>query len=328
MHMKSSSSTAIAVALASFASPALAGPTYETAGGGTFTYYGQFNPAFVRADDGVDSFNEFGDNASSGSRVGLLITQPFGDNELRFRFETSFGFNPTAGNSQTAATNGVDWTRESIRHVDFQYETARYGTFYIGQGSMASDGVGDLDASGTSLAGAVSVGDIAGGYELRTTGGALSGIAISDAFQSFDGSRRGRVRYDTPSFNGFTFSVAYGQDILTSGNDDDFYDVGISYETEFDNGVDLAAGLGYQVRERTGVEDREDTFASLALGFASGFNLSMSVGDRNTGGDFAYVKAATRLISSALARPPSRLISIQVRTWFPTGMMLNPWGLA
>ncbi len=276
------------------AQAATTGPTYENASGGSFTFYGQFNPAFISFDGGLSSNDEFADNTSSNSRVGMWIRQPFGENEFRFRFETGLGLRPSAGVSQTSTGKGLDWDRTDLRHVDFQYETPRYGTFYLGQGSMASDGIGDRSLAGTGLATAVAIGDIAGGYELRTTTGALSGITIGDAFVNLDGSRRGRIRYDTPTFNGFTLSVAYGQDILTSGNSDDFYDIGLGYETELANGMEIEAGLGYQVRERTGTRDREDTFASITMYVPSGFNATFATGDRNTDGDYYYLSFGYR----------------------------------
>lgn len=271
------------------AAPALAGPVYETGSGGTFTYYGHFNPAYTSFDDGVDTTGELADNAASNSRIGMFVTQPYGDYELRFRLETAFGFRQTNQISQTNTPGGIDWDRTDIRHVDFRLRTPNAGTFYVGQGSMATDGLGEVGLSGTDLANYVSLSDYAGGFELRTSAGALSGITIGDAFDSYDGSRRGRVRWDSPEFAGFTFRIAYGEDILTSGNDDEFWDVGIGYEADL-NGTQLEAGLGYQVRMRPGAEDREDTFGSISVLLQSGLNFTFAAGDRNTGGDYVYGK--------------------------------------
>lgn len=278
-----------ATTLSALGTATIAGPVYETDNGGTFTYYGQLNPSVLSFDDGQNTTDEVADNSASNSRVGFFVTQPFGENELRFRFETGLGFRGTSSISQLGAPEGVKWDRTDLRHVDFRYKT-NYGTFYFGQGSMASDGIGDRSLSGTSLASPESISDTAGSFQFRTTGGALSGIAIGDAFPTFDGSRRGRIRYDTPEFNGFILSIAYGQDILTENNDDDFYDIGLGYKSEFANGVELQAGLGYQVRERDGTEDREDTFASVTFLLQSGFNGTFTAGERNTAGDYYSAK--------------------------------------
>lgn len=269
---------------------AFADIVYETGSGGSFTIYGQFNPSYVSFDDGVSSTGQIADNSSSVSRIGFWFEQPFGENELRFRFETALGLGASEDFSQTGEPDAIDWDRTRLRHVDLQYETARYGTFYFGQGSMASDGVGDRDASGTGLATSVAIADIAGSFEFRTDAGALSGVEIGDAFVNFDGSRRGRIRYDTPEFAGFTLGVAYGEDILSEGDIDTFYDIGLGYETEFENGVEMEAGLGYQVRQRAGSNDREDTFVSVSAAFPSGINVTIATGDRNTGGRYNYGK--------------------------------------
>ena len=290
MSLKSALRVSVAVVGTSLAAPAVTGPVYENASGGTFTFYGHFNPAYVSFDDGVDSTSEFADNAASESRVGMYITQAFGQSEFRFHFETGLGLRPTNGLSQTFTPKFFDWDRTEIRHVDFRLKTASYGSFYAGQDSMASDGIGDRDLSGTGLVTAISISDVAGGFQFRDGVNALSGVTIGDAFDSFDGSRRGRVRYDSPTFAGFTVGVAYGEDILTSGNDDEFWDVALGYETELANGTQIEAGLGYQVRQRSGSQDREDTFGSFTVLLPSGFNVSVAAGDRNTGGNYYYGK--------------------------------------
>lgn len=274
----------------SLGAPVAADTEYQLASGGTFTVYGQFNPAFVIFDDGQRSTDRFADSASSVSRIGFWIRQPFGENELRFRFETALGFAATNDFNQTNSPDALDWDRTRLRHVDLQYETDRYGTFYVGQGRMASDGIGDRDLSDTGLAASVAISDTAGGFEFRTRAGALSGVEIGDVFPDFDGSRRGRVRYDTPEIGGVTLRIAYGQDILDSDSSDEFYDIGIAYEGELDNGVEVEAGLGYQVRQRPGSRDREDLFGAVSLLFPSGFNMTLGVGERNTAGSYVYAK--------------------------------------
>ncbi|WP_350588644.1 hypothetical protein, partial [Psychrobacter sp. 78a-MNA-CIBAN-0178] len=53
--------------------------------------------------------------------------------------------------------------------------------------------------------------------------GALTDIRILDGFNSFDGlNRRNRLRYDTPTFNGFS--------LATSIISDSRYDATLSYE--------------------------------------------------------------------------------------------------
>ncbi|MEL7259895.1 MAG: porin [Pseudomonadota bacterium] len=275
------------------ASPALSGPVYETGSGGTFQYYGQLNFAITSFDDGQDDTSQLTDNEASSSRVGFLLMQPFGENTLTFRFETSIGFAASDEFSQDFEPRDFDWDRTNLRHVDLIYETPRFGTFYLGQGSMASDGIGNFDGSGTGLATAVSIGDTAGGFQLRDTTGALTGIEIGDAFANFDGTRAGRIRYDTPSFNGFQLRIAAGENILadddTSASDDEFYDIALAYEGEIGT-TEIEAGIGYQERQRPGSDDREDVFGSVGVKLGNGVSFTLATGDRNTAGTYVYGK--------------------------------------
>ena len=277
-------------AIFAFITPAYADIEYKNSSGGSLKFYGQFDSLYLSFDDGVSSTTELADNSSSSSRFGFWLLQSVGEAELRFRLETALGVPESKDFSQTSSLQGIDWGRTQLRHVDLQFETARYGTFYFGQGSMATDGLGDQDASGTGLATSVSIGDVAAAFEFRTGTGALSGVLIGDAFPNFDGSKRGRIRYDTPKFAGFTFGAAYGEKVLSEGNSDRFFDTGLGYEAEFENGVELEFGLGYAVRERAGSINRQDTFASASVLFPSGFNATFATGDRNTAGGYNYAK--------------------------------------
>ena len=283
------SSAAVAAAL--LAAPALAGPTYTNDNGGSFRWYGQFNPSFQSFDDGVDDYNRLVDNSSSNSRIGFWVEQAFGENKLKFHFETAFGLRASDGVDQTTTGDSLSWSRTNIRHVDLQFETANYGTFSAGQGSMASDGVTGADFSGTGLGAGVSVADIGGGYAFRTSGGALSGVSIGDAFTDLDGSRLGRVRYDSNNFAGFTFSASYGTDILATNNDRETYDVAVRYSNDDMGAFALDAGLAAAWTEQTGRQDRRDISGSVSvLHKDTGLSMTLAAGDRDISGNYAYGK--------------------------------------
>lgn len=273
--------------------PVWAGPVYENSSGGSFTFYGQFSPAYADFDDGSDSKGEGADNAKSNSRVGFTLAQPFGDYELGFKFETALGLRQTSSISQLYTPDGLHWDRQKLRHVDFSLKTPGYGTFYLGQGSMASDNIGDRSYSGATLAGDIAIGDVVGGYLLRRSDGVLSDVTVADAFANFDGGRLGRVRYDSPDFNGFTLRAAYGRNILDSDNGDDYWDVAMAYENDLASGTKLTAGVGYMYRDREdpNAEDIKDTFVSGSVLLTSGFNFTLAAGDRNGAGAYYYGSA-------------------------------------
>lgn len=277
-----------AAALAAVAAPASAQLVYENGSGGNVRLYGQFNPSYLRFDDGVDTTGKIADNTNSNSRVGLALTQPFGANTFRFNFETALGLRPSAGLSQTATPDVLDWRRTNIRLVDFSLETENYGTFYLGQGETATAETGEIDLSGTGLTTYAEVAAAAESFQFRTAAGALSGIALEDAFAGFGSSRRGRVRYDTPEFGGFFVSVSYGEEILASANDDTYLDAAINYDNEVGD-FEIEASLGFARRERNGV-DRDDTLGSVSLLHESGVSVTFAAGNRKDGGDYGYGK--------------------------------------
>ena len=277
-----------AAALATAAVPAAAEYKFENGSGGSLKFYGQFSPAYTSVDDGVSSTSTVVDNAHSGSRVGVKYSQPIGQDTFTFTFETALGLRSSAGVSQTFTPKGAEWERTNLRKIDFGYQSARYGNFSIGQGSMATDGIAEADFGGTGMALYNGIGDVAGAFAFRTSAGALSTVTIGDVTPSLDGGRRGRVRYDTPDFNGFTLSVAAGTDVLNQNNSDDYYDVALRYASEFGT-AKVNAGVGFSRRDRNGV-DRDDTSGSVAVLLDNGLNFAVAAGSRDGSGDYAYGK--------------------------------------
>lgn len=280
-----------ATVAAMLAAPAFAGPTYENSTGGSFTWYGQFDPAFQYYDDGAETYSRLVDNSGSNSRIGFRLKQAYGENTLTFAFETAFGLRSSYSVNQTSKGDNVSWSRTNLRHVDFQFDTARYGRFSAGQGSMASDGIAFADASGTGLAAGTAVADPAGGYAFRTAGGALSTVSVGDAFKDYDGSRLGRVRYDSVNFNGFTFSASYGTDILKTNNDRETYDVAVRYSNDELGDFGFDAALGAAWTEETGKADIRDVAGSFGVEHKpTGLSLTVAAGERDIAGSYAYAK--------------------------------------
>ena len=261
---------------------------YENNTGGHVSIYGQFNPAYQSVDDGISSTDTLVDSAHSNTRVGMWVSQPMGGGTFTFNFETALGLRASDAVTQTTTPKGIDWSRTKLRKIDFAYDSGTYGKFYLGQGSMATDGIADTDLSSTSLVLYNGIGDTAGGFRFRTSAGALSTVSIGSVTSSFDGGRRGRVRYDSPDFSGFSVSVAAGEEVLASNSNDKFYDVALRYANEFSGGK-LVGGLGFSRRDRNGV-DQDDTFGSFSVLLDSGFNVSMAAGSRDSGEDYVYGK--------------------------------------
>lgn len=262
--------------------------TFENETGGTVRFYGQFSPTYLSFGDGDVTTDNLVDNANSNTRLGFVIDQPVGGGRLSMTFETALGFVQTSEVSQDETPPGLAWVRTDLRKFEAAY-AADFGKFTIGQGSMASDGVATRDASGTSIAGSVTVPDVAGSFAFREDSGILSNVTVSKAYKDFDGGRRFRIRYDTPKFSGFTFAVAYGQNILAEDDDTDYYDIGLMWSaTQGD--FELAAGAGYAWDDGATTSERYAGSFSM-FHTPTGLNLSLSTGADPDGGSYGYAKA-------------------------------------
>ena len=272
--------SAAAIVVTATATSAFAELKYENNSGGYVELYGQFNPALISVDDGQETETRVLDNDLSNSRVGLRLMQPFGTNEFTFRFETGLGL-PGSASADQFGTNSDGWSREDIRHVDFALKGG-WGKFSAGQGSMASDGAAEVDLTYVGTALYSFTNDENSSFFYRGTDGVLSDITIGDSSSNFDGSRRGRIRYDTPDFNGFSAAIAYGQNILSSSDDDDYYDISLGYQSTFAGGAEFKAALAYAVRSRDDNSgDRKDTIGSASVLLPSGLGVTFAAGTRD-----------------------------------------------
>lgn len=276
-------------ALAAPALPAAADNlTFTNEVGTKTTFYGQVNLAFQGVDDGVDDYTDFVDNANSTSRLGLWIDGNYGETRLRFNFETGLGILSTSKVSQTGDPTWISWQRTDIRKFEV-VASGDFGAIWVGQGSMATDGVAEIDSSGTSLAGYSNQADIAGGFLFRD-GEDLSDVSVGGVFRNFDGSRRFRVRYDTPDFSGFVISAAVGEEILAEGDDALYYDASVRYGYE-DDTFELNAGLGYAVKDDDGSKTEQVIASASGLHVPTGLNLTLATGEQmENRGNYFYAK--------------------------------------
>ncbi|WP_170572355.1 porin [Ruegeria atlantica] len=280
MTQKLKLSSIAAVLAATTAIPAAAELKYENNSGGYVLLYGQLHPALISVDDGEETDTRVLDNDLSNSRVGLRLMQPYGANEFTFRFETALGL-PNSTEWNQDGTDFSGWTREDIRHVDFALK-GNYGKFSAGQGSMVSDGAAETDLSyvGTTLYSFTN--DENSAFFYRGTDGILSDITVGASSSNLDGARRGRIRYDTPDFNGFSAGIAYGENILSSSDDDTYYDIGVFYKNTFAGGIEFAASVAYAVRDYDDISgERKDTLGSASVLFPSGFSFTAAAGTRD-----------------------------------------------
>jgi hypothetical protein len=277
--------------LAAMPSAAQGLPPLETEIGPNLTlrFSGQLNMGVLSYDDGGET-NTFAlvDNDNSSSRARLQLFSDVGEWSLEGIAEVEY--QPLASNVVSQIDDEPDWgfRKGNIRKLESIFSNERYGTIWLGQGSMASDNTAEVDLSGTTVIAYSSIADTAGGQFFRRNDGTLSDITVGGAFSNFDGlGRKVRIRYDTPSFNGFQLKASYGQDAL---NDDDasLYDVAAAYAGEFQD-FELAGAVAYSWNDGNDVDRLDGSFSAL---HASGVSLTLAAGSQHGAGsgDYGYAK--------------------------------------
>ena len=268
--------------------------------GSTLRFYGQINKGVLQYDDGQETESyALIDNNNSNTRAGTSYNRTFGDG-WTFENVNEIGYAPysTADINilkQTPSASDWEFTNANIRKLDFTFRNDGYGKFWLGQGSMATDGIQEIDLSGTNVIAYSSVGDSASAQLLRLTDGTLSDISVGDAFTNYDGPRRVRLRYDTPTYHNLTFAAAYGRNLLSDDPDvreENVLDASLAYKNRFGD-VDVQAGMGYFWQEDT----MQSWGGSVsALHNPTGVNGTFAFGtnspdDENEGdGNFWYAK--------------------------------------
>ncbi len=202
---------------------------------------GQVNRAVLYGDNGNDDEIFYTDNDNSGTRFRFVASGRLNDDvtagatiELQFESNSStdIRFNANGGTGGTAS--GATPVGERIAEV--WLNSASMGKLSLGQGNTASNGTAETDLSGTGLAQYSLTSGGADGLQFQN--GGVVGTTLSANFTNLDGgSRRDRIRYDTPTFAGFRLSASASQ----GGRND----VALRYANQF-AGARIAASIGWQ----------------------------------------------------------------------------------
>ena len=282
--------TGLLAASAARAAEGLPPIEYKFADGMIVRFSGQINMGGLNFDDGQQNEWYFVDNDNSGTRARIQVftTGEVWKSELNFEVE----YQPLASNEVSQLNDEPNWDirRGNIRKAEISFASDRYGKFWFGQGSMASDGTAEVDKSGTTVIAYSSIADTAGGQYFRFRDGNLSDVRIKDAFSNYDGlSRKFRIRYDTPTYNGFGLRASYGTD-WTSEDDPALYDVAATYTGDFDSfAFDAAASFA----RNDGSDANIFAASASALHKATGISLTLAGGqqtDDGPTGRYGYAK--------------------------------------
>jgi hypothetical protein len=264
--------------------------------GGSVDFYGQFSPVYRFFDDGAESYSDFADNDRSNSRLGFNLDQDIDGNRLRFKFEVAIGFPETNEFNQEGDDPFWEWQTTNLRKAEISYSGDSFGAIHIGQGSMATDSAAAADLSGTSIAGSRDIASDAGGFNFRDDDDDLTGVELEDVFDDLDGSRRVRLRYDTPKFasDALQVSLAYGTNELSEGDEDIYYDIALTYAQRIGD-LEMEGAIGYAWRDRDEGDTDENWVGSFALLHTpTGLNFAVAGGGEEDGGQYGYLKLGYR----------------------------------
>jgi len=234
--------------------------------------YGQVNRALLWADDGDESTTYFVDNSNSSTRFGIDAKASIeGGMTVGGKFEAEF---------QSSASTDVNQNEQKTdatmkeRHMDVWLEGA-FGKLSIGQGNTASNETSEVDLSGTAVIAYSDVKQFAGGLSFFNddTESLEGSPKIKDVFSNLDGlSRDDRVRYDTPTFAGFTASAS----VVAQ----EAWDAALRYAGEF-GGTKIAAAVAYADfgDQKPTVDGEVNGSASVLLPF--GLSLTGAAGQQS-----------------------------------------------
>lgn len=255
--------------------------------------YGQVDKGFLVYDDGDSTeFYPFADNANSSTRFGVWYENQWTD-DVNFRVNFEFEWTPYSTGYLSQVDDDIDLDRSYVRKGEGIFDTT-YGTLWVGQGSMASDGVSELDYSGTGVVAYSSVADSAAGQRFAFSNGGVSAISVGSAFSNFDGfGRKMRVRYDTGELlsDEIELRASIGYDALSGeGDDDTLWDVAAVYTLKGDETFGLSAAVAFSKSDE-GLNRINGSVAGIHK--PSGFNAALAAGgqDANSGDPmFLYAK--------------------------------------
>jgi predicted porin len=208
--------------------------------------YGQVNQSVIYWDDGFEDNAYVVTNDNSRSRIGFRGKAKIdGDWEAGYRLEIGIRTanskrftqsNPIGNDTPTDV--GLD-TRDAYWYV----KSKTYGAVSLGTQAAASDAITETNQTQTKdFAKYSDVEDTGLGLFLRSSNGGLSSLSyrrllIDSGDQPGEGDRRqDSIKYESPTFAGFTASASWGGD--------DYWDIALRYAGEF-GGFKVAAAVGF-----------------------------------------------------------------------------------
>jgi predicted porin len=170
-------------------------------------FSGQVNRALNVVNDGGGTDLYHVDNNTSNSRIRVIGTGKINE-ELSVGTRIEVAIAPDIS-SQVSQTNQTPGTYFDQRWTEVSLTSRSYGKLSMGKGDTASNNTAEVDLSKTDMIQCSSISDIDSALLFREKTGKLTTLKIGDVFNNRDGlSRQSRLRYDTPTLNGFSLAAS------------------------------------------------------------------------------------------------------------------------
>jgi len=257
------------------ASPADAG-SIKNASPVELTVGGQLNRAFLYVNDGEEGMYRHVDNENDSTRFFLNAEGKINEDwSVGTRFEMLMRSNPSNEMSASVESAGAGGFENEAAEVFFGHK--KLGTLFLGHGDTASDGISEVDLSGTAVAGYSSISDVAGGFAFVTSStGARSSATIGGSSDNLDGlGTVDRIRSDSPVFNGFQLSTS----LLDGGA----VDAALRYSGEI-SGIAVEAAAGWYNGSSNASNDdafTDGVSGSISALLRNGFSVTLAAGTKD-----------------------------------------------
>ena len=240
------------------------------------SFLGKISPMVFTASDGkgANTFFATNDAAKSDLSVNTLF-HPSTNWSIGSNVELDFDVNVSNLVSQTIP---IPAQSVYVDKAEIYVHSAQLGELSLGVGKTASADTAYSDFSGTALVARATAADIGGGlfYRNKATG-TLSNVTVGDAVNGLDGLPGSmRVRYDTPSFSGFSLAA--------SAIEGDEQDVALKFGHKF-GAVKFATQVAYTTTQNVNTNTAvvpvqgDEVNGSAAVLFPVGVSFSGAYGE-------------------------------------------------
>lgn len=228
------------------------------------TLYGQVGKAVMFADDGHDDDVFFVDNNISGTRLGVKAKSKLND---EFSVGGQLEFEWTQNNSAKVSMGNDDFAGDDAKHRQMKVygQSKSAGKLTLGHGSVAADGITQIDLSGTNLASRGDASFGAGFLFYDNAAKDYSDVTVGNIFTDLDGGRLDGLVYDSPSFAGVTLSGT-----VAEGN---YNDVAVRYDQKFGD-THVKAGIAITEVARSSAGHKLSGSASVMLPMGLNFTAA------------------------------------------------------